>query len=387
MNTEIESKISTVSNPSTGKSLSEESRIDSVVVDTDKVTITYERTGISPVEKREIEDKIIQALSSDFKEDNIFIKTISKDSKDVLGTSSSPQQEQSKEEPKEQAQLKTGHAQPAPKRKVEGVGKIIAVSSCKGGVGKSTVAVNLALSLKNKGYSVGLIDADIYGPSLPILLGKRGAKPEANEKKKMIPIEAHGVRFVSFGSFIEEELPVIWRGPMLGGVLNQFLFDVDWEGTDYLIIDLPPGTGDIQLSMVQATDIDGALVVSTPQTVAIHDTKKGMKMFQQVNVPIIGFIENMSYFVPEDAPNKMYYIFGQGGVSKMTEEVGTEFLGEIPLVTSVREGADVGQPFMGQESNSGSDVWKSYMAITEKLEDFFKKKDNKGKGFFSNLFK
>ncbi len=380
MSETFKSTISTVKNPVTGNTLASESRIQDVVQEGDKLTIVYERTGISPEQKRVIENEIIEALKGQVDEDNIFIKTVSKDNGDIKATVPTQQA-------KPQASLNVGHAQPAPKKQVPGVGKVIAVSSCKGGVGKSTLAVNLALSLKEKGHTVGLIDADIYGPSLPILLGKRGAKPAANENKKMIPIDAHGIKFISFGSFIEEELPVIWRGPMLGGVLNQFLFDADWSGTDYLIIDLPPGTGDIQLSMVQATDIDGVVVVSTPQTVALHDTKKGMKMFEQVKVPILGLVENMSYFVPDDAPEKQYYIFGKGGAQEMSKELGVNFLGEIPLVTAVREGADEGQPYMSMKTNTGSEVWNAYLGMAEKFEDFFKKKENKDKGFFSNLFK
>jgi ATP-binding protein involved in chromosome partitioning len=383
MSEAIKSSISSVVNPVTGNKLVEESRIQEVQQDGEKVTIIYERSGISPEQKRMIENEMIEALKGQFEEDNIFIKTVSKDGNDVKVRPVQSQQSQSKKE----ASLNVGHAQPAPKKQVPGVGKIIAVSSCKGGVGKSTLAVNLALSLKEKGHTVGLIDADIYGPSLPILLGKRGSKPSANENKKMLPIEAHGIKFISFGSFIEEELPVIWRGPMLGGVLNQFLFDADWTGTDYLIIDLPPGTGDIQLSMVQATDIDGVVVVSTPQTVAIHDTKKGMKMFEQVKVPILGLVENMSYFIPDDAPDKQYHIFGKGGVSEMSKELDVNFLGEIPLVTAVREGADEGRPYMSIETYNGTRVWKAYLDMAEKVEDFFKKKENKDKGFFSNLFK
>ncbi|TNF30631.1 MAG: ATP-binding protein [Deltaproteobacteria bacterium] len=381
MSETIKSSIAAVKNPVTGNTLLEESRIQDIKQDGETLTIVYERSGISPEQKRVIENQMIEALKGQFNEDKIFIKTVSKDSTEVKSQASGNAQ------PKQQASLNVGHAQPAPKKHVPGVGKIIAVSSCKGGVGKSTLAVNLALSLKAKGHSVGLIDADIYGPSLPILLGKRGAKPAANENKKMIPIESHGIKFISFGSFIEEELPVIWRGPMLGGVLNQFLFDADWSGTDFLIIDLPPGTGDIQLSMVQATDIDGVVVVSTPQTVALHDTRKGMKMFEQVKVPILGLVENMSYFVPEDAPEKQYYIFGKGGAQEMSKELGVNFLGEIPLVTAVREGADEGQPYMASKDHEGSEVWKAYLGMAEKVEDFFKKKDNKEKGFFSSLFK
>jgi ATP-binding protein involved in chromosome partitioning len=271
---------------------------------------------------------------------------------------------------------------------VAGAKRVIAVSSNKGGVGKSTVAVNLAFSLKNLGKKVGLLDADIYGPSMPMLLNKREAKPGATSEKKILPIDAYGIPFISFGLFINEKDPVIWRGPMLGGVLNQFLFDVAWTDLDYLIIDLPPGTGDMQLSMVQATEIDGVIVVSTPQDVAILDSRKGLNMFNQVKIPILGMVENMSYFVPDDAPQKKYFIFGEGGVKKAAAELNVNLLAEIPLELALREGSDKGQPYMNEKKYEGRPVWNAYMTLAKNIEHSFNDSPKEGeqKGFFKRLF-
>ena len=200
---------------------------------------------------------------------------------------------------------------------------------------KSTVAVNLALALTHLGRKVGVLDADIYGPSLPTLLNQSSAQPKSTEDKKIQPIEVYGLEFISFGLFIPESDPVIWRGPMLGGVLNQFLFDVKWSQLDYLILDLPPGTGDVQLSLVQNVEIDGAVIVSTPQKVALLDTKKGLNMFKKVNIPILGMIENMSYFVPEDDRKKKIFYFRQRWSKKVCCRVGGSFFGR----NSFRDGA------------------------------------------------
>jgi len=280
------------------------------------------------------------------------------------------------------AQITTGHG-PGPganKKRVPNVKKVIAVSSCKGGVGKSTVAVNLAFALKNMGKKVGILDADIYGPSMPMLLNQREAKPIANEDKKILPIMAYGIPFMSFGLFVEEKEPVIWRGPMLGGVLNQFLFDVNWGELDYLIIDLPPGTGDMQLSMVQATDIDGAIVISTPQDVALLDSKKGLKMFHQVKVPVIGMVENMSYFIPDDNPTKKYFIFGESGVKKAAAELETTLLAEIPMEIALRQSSDIGMPYMNESKYEGRPIWNAYMTLAKNVDRTF------DKGFFRRIF-
>ena len=380
----LETIVHKVANPVTGKSLFEEDRIVAINETDLVIEISYKRDGISPESKRVIEKSLKDNISETYTQDKkILVKTISSDSSDVIGKPSAQTAQTEKAKP---AQVKTGHAVPAPKKKVENVKNIIAVSSCKGGVGKSTLAVNLALSLLAEGNKVGVIDADIYGPSIPILLGARGKKPSSNGEDKMLPLEAYGLKFLSFGSFIPEEDPVIWRGPMLGGILNQFLFDADWGELDYLVIDLPPGTGDMQLSMIQATDIQGTVIVSTPQTVALHDTKKGISMFQKVNVPILGMVENMSYFIPEDAPEKTYYIFGKQGVQTACKTMGIDFLGEIPLLTEIRSGGDEGQPFMSIDANKGNKTWQAFTAMAKSIDKKLKPESSKSKSFLGRMF-
>ena len=381
MSNEIKTLIGTIANPATGKTLGVEDRVKDASITDDKIIIKYDREGISPNQKRVIEDSIYGLLKSKFEEDNITIMTVSADSKDVFTKEERPEV---KAPEKKEASIQAGHGPAgATKKRVPGVKNVIAVSSCKGGVGKSTVSVNLAASLTNLGYKVGLLDADIYGPSLPMLLGQREAKPIANDNKKILPIETHGLKFISFGLFIKEDDAVIWRGPMLGGVLNQFLFDVDWGELDYLIVDLPPGTGDMQLSMVQATEVDAAVIVSTPQQVALLDTKKGIKMFEKVNVPILGMVENMSYFVPEDNLDKKYYIFGKGGVREACKELKTTFLGEVPMEIALRESSDNGVPYMTIKENEGKPVWNSYMGLAKQVNDHLTGKSKKG--FFSKI--
>lgn len=381
MSDKIKSLIRTIANPATGMTLGAEERITEVTVKDNTVLIKYDREGISPAQKRTIEDSMYGLLKADFEEDNITIMTISKNSQDVFSGAAPAKPQQPA---KEQAAIKAGHGPVgANKKRVPNVKNVLAVSSCKGGVGKSTVSVNLAMSLKNKGFKVGILDADIYGPSMPMLLGKRDAKPEANKDKKILPIESFGVKFISFGLFIQEDDAVIWRGPMLGGVLNQFLFDVDWGELDYLIVDLPPGTGDMQLSMVQATEVDAAIVVSTPQEVALLDTRKGMKMFEKVNIPILGMVENMSYFVPDDNLEKKYFLFGEGGVKKACSELNAEFLGEVPMEIALRVGSDTGVPYMSATEHEGRPVWKSYMELANKVDS--KMNGSAKKGFFSKI--
>ncbi len=372
---EIKNIIHSIKNPNSNETLSSEGRIKQLTYENDQLTLVYNRDGINPDQKRKIEDVIINELKNLVSENNIMVKTVSTNSSDV--TTKKP------EEKKENANLKVGHGAPLPqKKRVSNVKKVIAVSSGKGGVGKSTVSTNLAYALKNQGKTVGLLDADIYGPSIPMLVGKRDAKPLSSDDKKILPIEADGIKFISFGLFISEQDPVIWRGPMLGGVLNQFLFDVDWGELDYLILDLPPGTGDVQLSMVQATDVDGIIGVSTPQDVALLDSRKGLKMFGQVNVPVLGIIENMSYFSPDDMPEKKYHIFGEGGAKKAAEELGVSFLGDIPMEIALRESCDNGKPYMNTLNYEGRPVWKAYTEIAKKVID---NTDEKKKGFFSKI--
>jgi ATP-binding protein involved in chromosome partitioning len=232
------------------------------------------------------------------------------------------------------------------------VKNIIAVVSGKGGVGKSTVAANLALALSQGGAKVGLMDADIYGPSVPIMFGVRGERPMmmdvGGDKGMIVPLERFGIKLMSIGLLVDEKNAVVWRGPMASSAIRQFVTDVYWGELDYLVVDMPPGTGDIHLTLVQTVPVTGVVIVTTPQDVALADAKKGIAMFgqAQVNVPIIGLVENMSYFTPEELPNNKYYIFGKEGGKRLAEEYDLPFLGQIPLVQSIREGGDQGVPIM-----------------------------------------
>jgi len=223
-----------------------------------------------------------------------------------------------------------------------GVRNTIAVASGKGGVGKSTVALNLALALRETGASVGLMDCDVYGPSLPLLTGV-GGRPEARQKR-ILPHEGFGLKLMSMGFFLDEGSPVIWRGPMVHGLIRQFLTDVEWGELDYLVLDLPPGTGDAALTLTQQAPLSGAVIVTTANDLSLIDARKGLGMFEKVNVPVLGIVENMSYFVPPDLPDRKYYIFGEGGGRRVAEELGVDFLGEIPLDPRVVEGGDKGRP-------------------------------------------
>lgn len=241
-----------------------------------------------------------------------------------------------------------------------GVKNIIMVASGKGGVGKSTVAVNLALGLAQEGAAVGLLDADIYGPSIPIMLGMRDERPkmtDVNGKGMIVPLERHGIKAMSIGLLIDEKQAVIWRGPMASSALKQFISDVYWQELDYLVIDLPPGTGDVHLTLVQAVPVTGAVIVSTPQAVAAADARKAIMMFKQpqINVPILGVVENMAYFTPAELPNNKYYIFGKGGAKQMAEQFDLPFLGEVPLVQNIREGGDKGIPAILDDANPAKD--------------------------------
>lgn len=232
-----------------------------------------------------------------------------------------------------------------------GVKNIIAVVSGKGGVGKSTVAANLALALAEGGASVGLMDADIYGPSLPMMFGLRGERPQMKqqgEKGIIIPMEKYGIKLMSIGLLVDEKQAVVWRGPMASSAIRQFVTDVEWGDLDYLVIDMPPGTGDIHLTLVQTVPVTGVVVVTTPQPVALADAKKAIAMFgqAQIKVPIIGIVENMSWFTPAELPQNKYYIFGNGGGKKMADEYDLPFLGQIPIVQNIREGGDTGIPVM-----------------------------------------
>ena len=247
-------------------------------------------------------------------------------------------------------------------RVLENVQNIIAVSSGKGGVGKSTVTANLAISLQKMGFSVGVLDADIYGPSIPMMFDVVDKKPLAvnlNGKSKMKPIENFGIKILSIGFFTKMDQAVIWRGPMASKALNQMIFDSEWGNLDFLLIDLPPGTGDIHLSIMQALPISGSIVVSTPQNVALIDARKGVSMFKQenINVPVLGIIENMAYFSPAEFPDKKYYLFGKEGAKNLSSDLGVPFLGEVPLVQSLREAGDIGRPAALQDESEIKDTF------------------------------
>ena len=240
---------------------------------------------------------------------------------------------------------------------IDGVKNILAVTSGKGGVGKSTIAVNLAVALAKTGAAVGLIDADIYGPNAPTMMGLSESNVIVREDKGeqvLEPAFNHGVKMVSMGFLIDRDQPVVWRGPMLNGVIRQFLYQVQWGDLDYLVVDMPPGTGDAQLTLAQAVPMAGAVIVTTPQDVALSDARRGLKMFEQLKVPILGLVENMSYFVPPDMPEKQYAIFGEGGGEKAATELDVELLGKVPLEMPVREGGDRGLPIILADPKSAS---------------------------------
>ena len=252
---------------------------------------------------------------------------------------------------------------------IPGITNIIAVASGKGGVGKSTVTSNLAVTLAKMGFNVGLLDADIYGPSAPIMFDVERERPlsvKVGNQSKMKPIENYGVKILSIGFFTQPNQAVVWRGPMAAKALNQMIFDAAWGELDFLLLDLPPGTGDIHLSIMQSLPITGAVVVSTPQNVALADARKGVAMFQQdsINVPVLGIIENMAYFTPEELPNNKYYIFGKEGAKYLAEDLEVPFLGEIPLVQSIREAGDVGRPAALQ---TATPIEKAFEEITKSV--------------------
>jgi len=257
----------------------------------------------------------------------------------------------------------------APDNSIPGIKNIIAIASGKGGVGKSTITANIAVSLSKMGFKVGILDADVYGPSMPIMFDVAKERPLATNvdgKSKMLPVENYGVKMLSLGFFTDPNQAVIWRGAMATKALNQMLFDADWGELDFMLIDLPPGTGDIHLTIVQAIPVTGAVIVSTPQNIALADAKRGVAMFKQddINVPVLGIIENMSYFTPEELPENKYYIFGKDGAKILAENIETAFLGEIPLVQSIRESGDVGHPVALQDD---SPLEEAFSSVTKNM--------------------
>jgi len=334
---EILSALSTISAPGEGQNLVESGAIKNVQVFGDEVVVDVTIGNPSLQAKKKTEVSILQVIHAE-----VHPKAKIK----VNLTVEAP-------EKAENSNLIKG-------KPIPGIKNIIAVASGKGGVGKSTVTANLAVSLAKMGFEVGLLDADIYGPSQPLMFDVENEKPLAIDvegKSKMKPVSNYGVKLLSIGFFTEKDQAVIWRGPMAAKALNQMIFDAHWGELDFLIVDLPPGTGDIHLSIMQSLPITGAVVVSTPQEVALADARKGIAMFEQdaIQVPVLGIIENMSYFTPAELPENKYYIFGEGGAKHLAERMGVTLLGEIPLVQSVREAGDVGRPAALQDNTTISE--------------------------------
>lgn len=326
----------------------DEGEIKNIQVFGNEVDIDLEIASPALHVKKKVENGITDALTKEFEDITVRIRT-------TVNTPEKP--------PKTGPQAMTG------------VKNVIAVASGKGGVGKSTVTANLAISLTKAGYKVGVLDADIYGPSIPIMFDVEREKPtvdQTDESKMMIPVESYGVKVMSIGFFADPAQPIVWRGPMVTKALNQMMGDVKWGELDVLLIDLPPGTGDVHLSLVQAIGVTGAVIVSTPQQVALADARKGVSMFQlpNINVPVLGIVENMAWFTPAELPDNKYYIFGKDGAKDLSDILGVDLLGQIPLVQSIREAGDAGRPAAMQSdtpvSNAFQDLASSVMESLEK---------------------
>ncbi|EKF55494.1 ParA/MinD-like ATPase [Galbibacter marinus] len=333
--TEVLQALETISAPGEGKNMIESGAVTNVMIFGDEVVVDITINNPSLQAKKKTEVEILKTIH-----DKVYQKAKVKVNIKV--------------EAQEKPQIKG--------KDIPGIKNIIAVASGKGGVGKSTVTSNLAVTLAKMGFKVGLLDADIYGPSAPIMFDVANEKPLAvnvDGRSKMKPVENYGVKILSIGFFTQPNQAVIWRGPMASKALNQMIFDAAWGELDFLVLDLPPGTGDIHLSIMQSLPITGAVVVSTPQHVALADAKKGVAMFQQesINVPVLGIVENMAYFTPEELPDNKYYIFGKEGAKELAIDLQVPFLGEIPLIQSVREAGDTGRPAALQENTPFEDAF------------------------------
>ncbi len=326
---DILNALETITAPGEGKTLVESEAVKNIVIFGKEIVVDVLNRNPTLQAKKKLEASIIEAIQLKVDKEAIVkvnMKTIAPEKPStILGN------------------------------RIPGIQNIIAVASGKGGVGKSTITANLAITLSKMGFKVGILDADVYGPSMPIMFDVENERPitvDVEGRSKMKPIENYGVKLLSLGFFTKPNEAVIWRGPMASKALNQLIFEAHWGELDFMLIDLPPGTGDVHLSIVQALPITGAVIVSTPQNIALADAKKGVAMFQQanINVPVLGIVENMSYFTPEELPNNKYYIFGKDGARNLAEDLGTTFLGEVPIVQSIREGGDIGRPVALQEN-------------------------------------
>ncbi len=337
--TKIVGALAKVMDPVSGESIIMRNMVLDLAVDDQNINFTLELPSLNSPSKSELNFACIAAVKELYPSANVNVH--------MKGSANAAQQENTSAVPH--------------------VKNIIAVASGKGGVGKSTAAVNLALGLKKLGAKVGLIDADLYGPSIPTMLGLQGQRPKIQDvygKPKMIPLEAFGIPVISIGFIIEPEQAVVLRGPRLAAIVKQFFNDCVWPSLDYLIVDLPPGTGDIQLTLVQTVPVTGTIIVTTPQEVATVDAVKAMNMFllPSVNVPILGVIENMSWFTPAELPENKYYIFGEGGGKKMAKLSNSVLLGQVPLVQSIRESGDDGKPTVLEDN---TETAKAFMKIAE----------------------
>lgn len=339
---EIISALKTISVPGEGQNMVESGAVTNVQVFGDEVEVDITINNPSLQAKKKTEVSILQTIH-----EKVYEKAKIKVNLKVVA------QEQ------EKPQIKG--------KPIAGIKNIIAVASGKGGVGKSTITANLAVSLSQMGFEVGILDADIYGPSIPIMFDVENEKPLAvnvDGKSKMKPVSNYGLKILSIGFFTKPDQAVIWRGPMASKALNQMIFDAHWGELDFLLVDLPPGTGDIHLSILQSLPITGAVVVSTPQTIALADARKGIAMFQQesIDVPVLGVVENMAYFTPEELPDNKYYIFGKDGAKNLAEDMDIALLGQVPIVQSVREAGDIGRPAAFQ---SDTLIAKSFKTLTQ----------------------
>lgn len=333
-----------ITSPGEGGNLIDAGVVKNIVIFGDEVVVDVTISNPSFQAKKKIEVEIMRAIHAEVHEKakvkvNVAVDTPASEKPEIKG------------------------------KPIEGIKNIIAVASGKGGVGKSTITANLAIALRKMGFRVGLLDADIYGPSIPMMFDvqeQRPASVEIEGRSKMKPVENYGVKILSIGFFTHPDQAVIWRGPMASKALNQMIFDADWGELDFLLIDLPPGTGDIHLSIMQALPITGAVVVSTPQNVALADARKGIAMFRQetINVPVLGLVENMAYFTPVELPENKYYIFGKEGVKYLAQKMEVPLLGEIPLVQSLRESGDVGRPAALQEQTPLAKAFEEFARNT-----------------------
>ena len=340
----IEDALKTITVPGEGKNMIESKAVKNIVVFDDEVIVDLTISNPSLQAKKRTEVNIMKAIH-----ELVYPKAKIQVNVKVDAPST----------PKNQIKGKA----------IPGIQNIVAIASGKGGVGKSTVTSNIAVTLSKMGFKVGILDADIYGPSVPIMFDVAHEKPlavQVDGASKMKPIENYGVKILSIGFFTKTDQAVVWRGPMAAKALNQMIFDAAWGELDFLLIDLPPGTGDIHLSIMQSLPLTGAVVVSTPQNVALADAKKGVAMFQQdsIDVPVLGIIENMAYFSPKELPENKYYIFGQEGAKHLAEDLGVPFLGEIPIVQSIREAGDFGRPAAMQTATA---IETAFDAITKEV--------------------